>query len=234
MQLLLRLILAHIIADFFLQTDKINVGKNSTGQQRWLYLLVHSLIHAVVSYVVVAQWENWLIPLVIFATHYVIDVIKISLKKSTIPLFVTDQIAHIMVIVLIAFFACKRGVFENFFQLILHDTKVLACIVGYALMLKPTAIVMSLLLKRWDMTRFSSNGLPDAGKWIGFLERILILTFILTDHVEGVGFLLAAKSIFRFGDLNKTKDIKTTEYVLLGTLTSFSIAILTACVIKFI
>lgn len=70
------------------------------------------------------------------------------------------------------------------------------------------------------------KGLPNAGKWIGYLERILILTFIFTDSIEGVGFLLAAKSVFRFGELNRAKDIKTTEYVLIGTFTSFTIAIL--------
>ncbi|VTP98075.1 Uncharacterised protein [Sphingobacterium daejeonense] len=32
--------------------------------------------------------------------------------------------------------------------------------------------------------------------------------------MEGVGFLLAAKSIFRFGDLTNAKDTKFTEYVL--------------------
>lgn len=54
----------------------------------------------------------------------------------------------------------------------------------------------------------------------------MILTFILTNHIEGVGFLLAAKSIFRFGELNKAKEIKITEYVLIGTLASFTIAII--------
>ena len=38
--------------------------------------------------------------------------------------------------------------------------------------------------------------------------------------------LLAAKSVFRFGELNKAQDIKTTEYVLIGTLASFTVAIL--------
>ncbi|ROT09690.1 hypothetical protein EEL49_04750 [Muribaculaceae bacterium Isolate-104 (HZI)] len=70
------------------------------------------------------------------------------------------------------------------------------------------------------------KGLPNAGKWIGYLERILILTFIFTGNIEGVGFLLAAKSVFRFGELNRAKDIKTTEYVLIGTFASFTIAIM--------
>ena len=68
--------------------------------------------------------------------------------------------------------------------------------------------------------------MPNAGKWIGYLERVLILTFIFTDNIDGIGFLLAAKSIFRFGELNRTKDIKVTEYVLIGTFVSFTIAII--------
>ena len=43
--------------------------------------------------------------------------------------------------------------------------------------------------------------------------------------MEGIGFLLAAKSIFRFGDLNKAQELRNTEYILIGTLTSFAIAI---------
>lgn len=74
--------------------------------------------------------------------------------------------------------------------------------------------------------------MPNAGKWIGYLERILILTFIFTGNIEGIGFLLAAKSVFRFGELNKAKDIKTTEYVLIGTFASFTIAIMTGFAVK--
>lgn len=76
-----------------------------------------------------------------------------------------------------------------------------------------------------------AQGLPHAGEWIGYIERVLILTFVITGNVEAVGFLLAAKSVFRFGDLNKAKEIKTTEYVLLGTLVSFTIALFVAFIL---
>ena len=74
--------------------------------------------------------------------------------------------------------------------------------------------------------------MPMAGKWIGYIERVLILASVLTSNIEAVGFLLAAKSVFRFGDLNKAKEIKITEYVLLGTLASFSFALLVALVLN--
>ncbi|MFO7902720.1 MAG: hypothetical protein R6U98_08675, partial [Pirellulaceae bacterium] len=44
-----------------------------------------------------------------------------------------------------------------------------------------------------------TEGLFRAGLWIGRLERVLILTFFLLQRFEAIGFLIAAKSIFRFG-----------------------------------
>ena len=42
----------------------------------------------------------------------------------------------------------------------------------------------------------------------------------------GIGFLVATKTIFRFGDLTSSKDRKLTEYILIGTLLSFGLAII--------
>jgi len=66
------------------------------------------------------------------------------------------------------------------------------------------------------------------GKYIGILERSFVFGFILLDQWSAIGFLLTAKSVFRFGDLSKDKNWQLTEYVLLGTLLSFGIAIIIA------
>ncbi len=58
------------------------------------------------------------------------------------------------------------------------------------------------------------------------LERLLVFSFILLNQWEAIGFLLAAKSVFRFGDLTNAKDRQLTEYILIGTLLSFGIAII--------
>ena len=63
--------------------------------------------------------------------------------------------------------------------------------------------------------------LPNAGKLIGILERILALTFILIGQYQAVGFLIAAKSVLRYKDTDTLK----TEYVLIGTMLSFGIAV---------
>ncbi|MBV7315246.1 hypothetical protein [Shewanella sp. NIFS-20-20] len=108
----------------------------------------------------------------------------------------------------------------------LLSSQLLLIIGGYLLVLAPAGIVVGLVLDKWDgVFQQSHQSLANAGKSIGILERLLILTFILIGQWSGVGFLLAAKSIFRFGDLRQSKDRKMTEYVMLGSLTSFATAI---------
>ena len=77
---------------------------------------------------------------------------------------------------------------------------------------------------------FKNESLKDAGKYIGVLERVLVFIFIVVGHWEAVGFLITAKSVFRFGDLTASKERKLTEYILIGTLISFGIAIVISLV----
>jgi hypothetical protein len=66
------------------------------------------------------------------------------------------------------------------------------------------------------------RGFPDAGKLIGQLERFLIYLFVTAGQVEGVGFLVAAKSVFRFGELTDRANRLEAEYITIGTLLSFA------------
>ena len=105
------------------------------------------------------------------------------------------------------------------------STKYWAILTAYLLILKPTSLLLALFTRQWREPNMNTTSLQNAGQWIGYLERFLILTFILAGYTEAIGFLLAAKSIFRFGELSKGLEIKNTEYVLIGTLASFTIAI---------
>ncbi len=226
MSMLFRLLFAHILADFFFQTGKMSEKKYASDASKWLYLFIHSFIHAIVTYIIVSQWCNWKIPLVIFVTHGVIDFIKSFFSDKNITLFIVDQLCHIFVIIGIWLAVAVSAPLEYIQQILSVDyTAYLKLLIGYAILLKPTSIFMNLLLNRWSLSCDENKSLPKAGQWIGYLERILILTFILTANIEAIGFLLAAKSVFRFGDLRNANDIKTTEYIMLGTMTSFAIAI---------
>ena len=97
------------------------------------------------------------------------------------------------------------------------------------------SILIKNIISVWTPeTKPNDDSLQNAGNYIGILERLLIVCFILTHHFEAIGFLLAAKSIFRFGDLKEAKDRKLTEYVLIGTLLSFGIAIGVGLLLEFL
>ena len=95
-----------------------------------------------------------------------------------------------------------------------------------------SGIIVQVLMTNWSkaLNEDNNQSLPNAGKYIGMLERLFFFIFIITANWAGRGFLLAAKSVFRLGDLNESKSRNLTEYVLIGTLLSFAIATTTALV----
>ncbi|MDO4789412.1 MAG: DUF3307 domain-containing protein [Porphyromonas sp.] len=231
--ILLKLLLAHLLADFALQPKKICEGKRAPGAGKWSYLLLHSFIHAVVVYLLLQDWSGWLVPAIIFVSHLGIDYFKSTCMRENATSFLIDQALHVIVLMLIwGFLFGGTDIFSEWLGEYEMPSGFWIVAIAYVLVLKPTSLVLSMFFKRWNKgteemsLQKEDESLPKAGEWIGYLERVLILTFIFTGHIEGVGFLLAAKSVFRFGDLSKAKDIKITEYVLIGTLGSFTIAII--------
>jgi len=108
----------------------------------------------------------------------------------------------------------------------INENNVLLLILGLVLTGPVASIVIGILTSKWDLNTINGNdqSLTDAGKYIGILERLFVFLFIISGHWDGIGFLLTAKSVFRFGDLSNANDRKLTEYILIGTLLSFAIA----------
>jgi hypothetical protein len=157
--------------------------------------------------------------------HWVEDGIKKYIKDNNTLgrySFFIDQIIHLTVIISIVL------LYNNYFQLnpifnITLSAKSLLIIGCYIFSAKPSNIVIRETFIAFNI-RASNSGndeLPNAGKLIGIIERFLVLTFVILNQFEAVGFLIAAKSILRFKDDNTIK----TEYVLIGTMLSFAIAI---------
>ncbi|MCX5737477.1 MAG: hypothetical protein NTZ61_03080, partial [Proteobacteria bacterium] len=78
------------------------------------------------------------------------------------------------------------------------------------------------------------RGLARGGLWIGRLERSLIILFVLVGRYEAIGFLIAAKSVLRFGEVSRPGQRGEAEYVLVGTLASLLLALLTGLGVKYI
>jgi hypothetical protein len=70
--------------------------------------------------------------------------------------------------------------------------------------------------------RAQPAGPARIGEAIGVLERLLVVTFVLTGQLAAIGFVVAAKTLARFKQLD---DRGFAEYYLLGTLASVSVAL---------
>jgi hypothetical protein len=229
MILLIKLFLAHIIGDFFLQPQKWVLDKEQKKlKSPKLYL--HIIIHAVALLLLLWDLSLWRVVLIITVSHFIIDAIKLLIqkKKTKRLLFFIDQILHIIILV-ICFAVLTETTFntENIFS-----QNNLLLLTSLLFLTIPTSIIMRTIFSKWNIAKLTENNesLEDAGKYIGILERILVFIFIIVGHWEAVGFLITAKSVFRFGDLKESKHRKLTEYILIGTLISFGIAIVTALI----
>lgn len=75
------------------------------------------------------------------------------------------------------------------------------------------------------------NKVDYAGKWIGILERLIVLSLMLNNALGSVAFILTAKSIARFSELHN-RDFA--EYYLIGTLASTTLAICGGFILNFL
>ena len=100
-------------------------------------------------------------------------------------------------------------------------------------------MMLGLATQRWriqiqDQITASENSLAEVGRWISIFERVMVFTFILTNHFEGIGLLITAKSILRFNDIKGPEQRKEAEYVLIGTLMSFCISIVIGLLFRYL
>ena len=107
-------------------------------------------------------------------------------------------------------------------------------IVSYILAILPAEHLINTLLNHFDIGNIEEGGLKNAGRYIGYLERFLIVTFVWSGELSAIGFLIAAKSIFRFGEIKDKQDRKLAEYILIGTFLSYSLALAASFICKWI
>lgn len=226
---LLKLIFAHLLTDFFLQPTNWVKDKEAKKVKS-----IKLLFHILLTFLVVWLFSrNFLVALFIGITHYGIDLWKVYTKDKTIKSFIYDQISH-FIILIISWLYIING-YNQFSKLsisIVSDFKIWSIFTAYLFCTFPLGIFIGLATKRWrdEVNNIEAESLNEAGKWIGIFERALILTFVINNQYEAIGFLIAAKALLRF----KESDLKRTEYVLIGTLISFAITILIGISVKMI
>ncbi len=228
--ILLKLLAAHLLADFLLQPRSWIERKRRDGLAG-PHLYYHTCSVAVLTWLLLGDWTHVGLPLFIGVTHLIIDRWKIS-RPDKARFFVMDQLGHLATI--LAGWTWYGGLGDQGLVLmedLLSSAPFWIVAVSYIIVIWPFGYLVALITDRWQQELIEGDrdrirGLGNAGMWIGRAERFLILTFILMNQYGAIGFLIAAKSIFRFsGRLEGDRDRKEAEYILIGTLLSFALSI---------
>lgn len=248
--LFFNLIVAHVLGDFYLQLGsfcKNKVLHSVKGKDLWL----HSLVIGILSWIAIWDLKGWWLAACIMVLHFLIDWSKSCIqirwnifkiensehmklvdgtnKRHDLWVFLIDQILHIFFIVILAkIWLIANNDWQQFawFQdfAISHPLRT-NTIVAMMLALKPANILILLILGacKVSITPNDDHGNFHSGELIGWLERGLMLLFVIMSQYEAIGFLIAAKSILRFNEASSGSE--KSEYVLTGTLLSLATAL---------
>lgn len=231
------LLFAHCLADFVLQTNWMAANKRNP-----LALSAHIAIVLVTAIAAVGHLHPALLALA--AAHLVLDAGKAWLPWRGLWPFVLDQALHLVSLIAVTLWVpdlwaqglwAVAPVAEEGWTASLWPgdssqpllPAILLALTGLILTTRTGGFVIGLYMEPWANN--SPKGLPGGGRAIGMLERGLIFLLVMTGMPEAIGFLIAAKSVLRFGSLNSKQggsdDRKVSEYVIIGTLASFGWAI---------
>ncbi len=251
--ILLRLCIAHIVTDFLLQTQRGIANKQSKLLKGYAFWM-HGLYTCAGVILATSNTFNWGALALIVTSHLVIDYLKLVLcakparnwPNRDMWLFITDQLLHILMLIvgwliIIHGFGKMNAAIEQS----VAGYELLVRVLGYLVVIGPVTYLVKYLTIRWAQEVTETNySLADAGKWIGILERSMVISFVYMEQFTAIGFLVAAKSILRLIDkpdiaasAQEQKSFsarKHTEYVLIGTFLSFGSALFTGLFINWI
>ncbi len=231
---LLYFLLAHLLADFVLQSRKMVENKHWFSR----YMLLHIGIVFGTSWLFTGKliWAT-----LVAVLHYAIDSAKVLAERKNWGnqqnRFLGDQLLHILSI--LAIWAGNTEAIAELWLILKTNwfgIKGSVIILGYILVIWPTAYLIRFTtaeLQRKSQqeakTEDTERTLEHGGKLIGQFERIIILTLVLLGEYQAIGFLITGKSILRFTDRNGKYF---SEYVLVGTMMSYALAIILGVLIN--
>jgi hypothetical protein len=247
MQILIRaflaVYLAHLLTDFVFQTHRL-VEQKQRG--RYTAYLLHGLVHYLSAIIIIGfvlrgsifSLRTYLIIAALTLIHLLIDLAKIQLAK-TYPMldgswaYVSDQLLHFLTVSLAAWllspavplseltaFVEKSRSIPN--RLLAVPVIYVAVIFGGGYLIRFLVRFLAAGVKSHSQEKVSGQ-LENAGLYIGWLERFLVITALLLQSPATVGLILTAKSIARYPEF---KSERFAEYFLIGTLLSISMALL--------
>lgn len=240
------LFFAHTLADFLFQTNWM-----ATHKRNPLVLGLHGLTVYATAVAATGSLHPALLALAL--VHMGIDVGKLALTsvwKTGFGPFMADQALHLISLIALTLWLpdlwaqglwapgalvtgddgglLGTGIWSSETALPVSQLPALMVLLtGLILSTRAGGFAVGLLMEPFSQhlgKGDAGKSLPGAGRVIGHLERGLIFALVLFGQAQGVGLLIAAKSILRFGAVKD--DRRLSEYVIIGTLASFGWALI--------
>ena len=286
--IILLLLLAHLIADFWLQTDAMVRNKLKSFKKHMLHhLLTTGLVLTFIwgySYHFSNVINYLVLPLIfICLTHFLIDLLKVKLLDTMKPkdshslkrlgFFLLDQALHLVVLLItcILFFNVNVTTMMTGLLRLLEVNNSLGVVntllfimIIFILATSVSGHIIKLIVGSLpsELTNFEgefsfknkiteekdgngpriesnfaeeyqyftySNPQFSRGRLIGYIERLLIISLTVVGAYPSIAFIIAAKSIARFKQLD---DRNWAEYFLLGTLSSIFIGLMLGLLVQ--
>src|SRR3990170_2385717 len=169
--LLIRLIIAHLVTDFVFQNDSWVSHRFKDGW-RSKHLYFHGFIAGMLAYFFSGLWSYIWIPIVVAATHILIDGIKATKSEDDIKSFSTDQLGHFIVLLSIWIWLInpKSEDIEDLKQILLPGIKIWVLVAAYIVIIWPSSKLISKITEKWRGDIVKDTGAKDeslekAGRW---------------------------------------------------------------------
>ncbi|CKG90731.1 Protein of uncharacterised function (DUF3307) [Fusobacterium polymorphum] len=234
------LISIHLLADFLFQTSIYSEKKRKKLKPLLLHCFIYFIVFEIVLLPILQFKKAFLLGMIISVLHFFINFTKNKLEKSfpqrrlQIWIFSINQLIHFVILIgmyyifnlenSVSNLYVKLQAYENFKIIILY-------ISVFSIIFEPASVFIRKLFTSISPKTSPKENLEElkAGNIIGKLERIIIAILLLNNQFGVIGFVLTAKSIARFKQM---EDKNFAEKYLIGTLTSFLIVLATVLILK--
>jgi len=238
-KLFLAVLLAHLLGDFPLQSWSLvrakHQGIRAYIEHGAIHLLVLVLcVAAFIGLELVASLWFWIAACVFIGIHLGIDRAKQGLVNAaeladSATVFLLDQVLHVCTMIALAWFLIRPTWTTLRSQLSWSTAtgdRVLEAGIVYVGVIFAGGYLIRYLTRNLsagiEKPGETADEVNNAGMYIGWLERFLVVTAILVQSPSMVGLILTGKSIARFPELKE----RFAEYFLIGTLLSIGLAVL--------
>jgi hypothetical protein len=205
-------------------------GNKKLNAENFILILVKTI--AEISICIFWLKQCWWLALGILVVNLLILLEFISRLQKKSQLILCLRILTLFLYIPLIYFS----IYQHYLWVPTPIDKILIIIIGgLAVMNEPNSIIL-LILNHFNILPCNKeDNKPDikelqTGKLIGVLERILVLIFIISNHIIAIGFVITAKAVYY--NYRNIKKRGIAEYAMIGTFLSFVIAIIIGYMIK--